>query len=699
MSLDRLFKPQSIAIVGASERPSIGRTIIESLGVLGYGGAILPVHPKNETVLGHTCHASLTDIEKPVDLAAICLSQERVVAEVEKAAESNVGALVIYAGGFAEAGQEGRAQQEHIVDLCRQEGIVLCGPNCMGVMSVHHRSHAYMMDVLDAERLAGNVGLISQSGSISIGLLSDTRRFGFSHVVSTGNEAVTTTSQFMEAMIDDPATGIIALFTESIHDPERYVAALDRAADANKPVVVVKAGQSARAQAAIQTHTGGMAGEGRVFSAMLRAHRAIEVESLEEMTEVLSVLQGKNLPRGDRLAVVTGSGGHAELLLDTSERHNLRLPPLRAEVRKAIEDEIGPLTGDGNPADAWGQGDFAANFEVALDNLSTCGDYDAVAVLLDSNDGQAVDYRGQDDIVNAMMTRAFEGRTLPFYLMSTRHGVLKTPQVDQMRSLGIAAITGMVQGLGAIGKVARWTTSAARAAPAIRSGSAPAWASRVSVHEHDAKRLLADYGFATTGERLAASADDAVAAASEIGWPVVMKAVGDNIPHRSEHGLIELRLADEAAVQAAWDRLTGRLDAMGDSAGETAIVVQQMSAGGVEVIAGIVNDAGYGLVLAVGPGGVFAELFDEVTMCCLPPRPGDIEALIEGGRLATLLDGFRGAEPADRTALIAVLQSLAAFAVDHADWIAGIDINPLLVHAKGCTAVDALIVPKQVGKV
>ncbi|MBC6440230.1 MAG: acetate--CoA ligase family protein [Rhodospirillales bacterium] len=696
MALDSLLNPMSIAVVGASDRISIGRTIVESLGALGFGGAIHPVHPGRAEVLGHACHRNLAAIGSPVDLAAICLGQERVLTAVEEAAGIGVGALVIFAGGFAEAGEDGARQQARIVEICRENGIVLCGPNCMGAMSLANRSHAYMMDVLDRERLTGKVGFVSQSGSISIGMLTDTRRYGFSHVVSTGNEAVTTSAMFVEHMIDDPATGIIALFTETIRDPERFVAALDRAADAGKPVVVLKAGQSARAQTAIATHTGGMAGEARVFSAMLRAHRAIEVESMEEMTEVLAVLHGRNLPRGKRLSVVTGSGGHAGLLLDMAERAGFDFPPLRPEIRQRIESGIGPLTGDGNPADSWGQGDFAANFSVTLNQLFTCGDYDAVGVLLDANDGQAVDYLGQDEIVRGMMERNFEGRDLPFYLMSSRHGVMKTHQVEEMTKLGIAMLSGLTQGLSAVCKVADWVNGRTFGSNAETAhGEAPSWSGRASVHEIDAKRLLASAGLPASPERIATDVDDAVVAAGEIGYPAVMKAVGDAIPHRSEHGLIELRLGDADAVRAAWGRLTEKLGAMDAAAGETAIAVQAMAGPGVEVIAGIARDPAFGLVLAVGPGGVLAELFDEVKMCCLPPAPGDFEALIEGGRLATLLDGFRGAPPADRAALITALRALSDFAVAHAPWIEGIDINPLIVHTEGCTSVDALIVPRR----
>ncbi len=697
MDLNRLLAPASIAVVGASERLSVGRTILESLGVLGFRGAIHPVHPRHETILGHRCHADLAEVPAGVDLVAVCLSAERAPAEVEKAAALGAGAVVVYAGGFAEAGEEGRRRQRRIAGICREAGIALCGPNCMGVMNLRHGSHAYMLDVLDPDRIRGDVGFVSQSGSITIGMLSDTRRFGFSHIVSTGNEAVTSTARYMEYLIDDPDCGIVAAFTESIREPERYVAALDRAAEAGKPVVVLKAGKSARAAAAVRTHTGGMAGEARVFSALLKAHRAIEVDDLEEMAEVLSVLQGSRRPEGDRIAVVTGSGGHAELFLDLASDRGVTLPPLPPAARAAIEAQVGPLTGDGNPIDAWGQGDFVENFGLALGEAVRCGAYDAVVLSVDSNDGQAVDYRGQDEAVTSLLLDARAAADLPLFLMSTRHGVQRGVQVDAVRAAGVPTITGMAQGLKAIGLAARWRNGPGPVldrGPA--AGEAPPWAARASVHEVDAKRLLSEAGVPVTRGRLVAGPDDAAEAAGAIGYPVAMKAVGDRIPHRSEHGLVALGLADAGAVAAAWTALKRRLEPLGADAADAGIAVQEMAPAGVEVIAGVARDPAFGLVLAVGPGGVLAELVDEARMACLPLRAGDIEALLSGGRLARLMAGFRGSGPADADALADALRSLARFALAHEPWIEGIDVNPLIVRedGEGCVAADALIAPR-----
>jgi acetate---CoA ligase (ADP-forming) len=267
INLDSLLKPRSVAILGASERPSLGQMIMESLSRIGFPGAVYPVNPKYETVFGHRCYASIAELPAGVDVLALCVNHTRIVEHLAAAAERGVRAAVIFDGGFAESGEEGERRQDELVALCRAAGIALCGPNCMGFVSPYARARVYIQQLRDPALLAGNVGLVSQSGSVCIGLLADCRRFGWSHVISSGNEAVLTAADFLDYLIDDPATRMIALFLESIRQPDQFVAGLDRAASRAKPVVVLKVGRSERARRAITSHTGGLAGEARVFSA------------------------------------------------------------------------------------------------------------------------------------------------------------------------------------------------------------------------------------------------------------------------------------------------------------------------------------------------------------------------------------------------------------------------------------------------
>ena len=247
MQLDALFRPQSIAVIGASEKPTIGRRLIVSLDRLGFTGRIFPINPNYKTVLGLKCYASILDTPEPPDVAAFCVGHRLVLDAFVAAAGRGIRAAVIYDGGFAERGAEGLELQRKITDICRDAGIALCGPNCMGILNPVERNTTYLQEIRDPLGLAGNVGIVSQSGGLCVSLLTDVSRFGFSHIVSCGNEAVLNAADFLEYLVDDPHTAAIGGFIECVRAPERFVAALDRAALRDKPVVMLKVGQSARA--------------------------------------------------------------------------------------------------------------------------------------------------------------------------------------------------------------------------------------------------------------------------------------------------------------------------------------------------------------------------------------------------------------------------------------------------------------------
>jgi acyl-CoA synthetase (NDP forming) len=277
MRLDPLFRPESIAVIGASDKPTPGRRIIASLERIGFAGRIFPINPNYPSVLNRPCYASPAELPEAPDIAVFCLGHERVFSAFEAAAKRGMKAAVIYDGGFAEQGAEGRALQARIAAICVEAGIALCGPNCMGILNPHHKSTTYLQELREPAGLAGNVAILSHSGGLCVGLLTDTRRFGFSHIVSSGNEATVSAAAFLEYLLEDPHTAIVGGFIEAIREPERFAAALDRAAALGKPFVMVKVGRHERTRRAITTHTGGDADDSAAVSALLRAHGAIEV--------------------------------------------------------------------------------------------------------------------------------------------------------------------------------------------------------------------------------------------------------------------------------------------------------------------------------------------------------------------------------------------------------------------------------------
>ena len=687
-------------MLGASERPSVGRTIVENLDRMGFAGEIYPVNPRYDTLLGRRCYHSVEELPAGVDVMAFCVNHERVLDGLRPAAARGVRAAVAFDAGFAESDDEGRRRQDELVAICRTADIAFCGPNCMGVISPHARSLVYLNALRDPAPLAGNVGLISQSGSIVIGLLADCRRFGFSHVISTGNEAVIVAADFLEYLIDDPTTRVIALFLESVRQPERFVAALDRAAASGKPVVVLKVGRSERARRAIGSHTGGLAGESRVFSAILRAHRAIEVEDLDEMTETLAACQGARRPAGRRIAVMTNSGGHAELLLDVAASAGIELPPLAPETRAEVARVIGPIGGDGNPLDSWGNGDFNTNVPHTLGVLGAAAEVDAVVWCTDSADGSPMGTPERFMSYARMFGEAAQVSAKPFYFMGTRPAIFRRDQHEYFSALGIAMIGGTRQGLRAVDRLARSLVPPAPArrttSPTVTVASLLDNRARRTINEYDAKRLLAEAGLPVVRESLCATRDEAIAAASAIGYPVALKLVADDVPHRSDLGLVAVGLRDAREVGDAWDRMAAVRAGSLAGVAVDGFVVQPMVAGGVEVLAGINHDRDFGPVLAFGLGGVAVEALGSVALRPLPLRAGDAEAMIaETATAAKLLAGIRGQPPADVDALRRCLEALADYAWADRAAIAEIDLNPIKVlpRGQGCVVVDALIIP------
>ena len=456
MPLDALFRPRSIAVIGASEKPTIGRRLIVSLERIGFTGPIFPINPNYPTVLGLPCYPTIADTPQVPDLAVFCVGHRLVLDAFKQAAERGIRGAVIYDGGFAERGEEGRRLQDRIAAICRERDIALCGPNCMGILNPVERNSSYLQEIRDPEPLAGNVGIVSQSGGLCVSLLTDLSRFGFSHIVSCGNEAVLDASDFLDYLIEDRHTKVIGCFIETVRRPENFVPALDRAAMLDKPIVAVKVGHTARSRYAVRTHTAGAVGDSNAFSDLLRAHRAIEVADLAEFTELLAACQGTRRPAGRRLGIITSSGGLAELILDIASAIDIEVPPFPIDTKADLDRRIGYVTGDGNPLDAWGNGTFAPNLDHALAALQASPDHDAVILLRDNGIDQPMD---QPELALTYLTqfaRAAAASDKPHYLLHTRAGRIDPAHIACLREAGIPIVTGIREGLGAIDKLARW---------------------------------------------------------------------------------------------------------------------------------------------------------------------------------------------------------------------------------------------------
>lgn len=694
VKIDRLIKPDSIAVLGASEKPSLGRSMIEALKTLGYTGAVYPINPKYDFVAGVACYPDLRSIGRPVDAVAFCVGLEAALKGVRELAECGAGAGVIYGSGFAEQGEAGRIIQAEIESISRGSNIALCGPNCMGVLNPVHRSSTFFQPVRDPTGLAGHVGLVSQSGSVAASFLADLRRFGFSTVISSGNEAVVDLADYISYLAHDPATRVIAAFVESVRRPEAFVEALFEAASQDKPVIILKAGKSERAARQIQSHTGGLAGQGRIFSEVLNAYHAIEVNSLAEMTEQIAVCLGGRRPKGRRLGVVTTSGGQAELLLDLADAYEVELPPLPEVLRTEVEAGIGASVGAGNPLDAWGHdGSFLPKA------FALFSDHDLADAIVfcgtDCLDTTALGRPGRDLIYAKNVADSAERSDKPHYYLTTRQNIISRAQVDLLSAFGVPLIGGTELGLQAIDRYARWATQKNWQVRNIPKGMLFSQAGTKILDEYESKRRVHKFGVPIAREHAVQSLAGALDAAKAIGYPVVVKALCSGVAHKSEHGFVHVRIINEEKLRLACDDLEKSTRHAGMSI--EAYLVQEMVSDGIEVFAGVSRDPQFGLTMAFGLGGIAVEVLDDISLRLLPLLPGDAETMIAGLRASALFGAFRGRPPLDVDALAKCLYALSDFAVAHADRLEELDLNPIFVRPKGlgCVAVDAMIVMRE----
>ncbi|WP_454719581.1 MULTISPECIES: acetate--CoA ligase family protein [Cupriavidus] len=695
LDLTPLLAPRSIAIVGASDRPGPSRRIFASLEAFGFAGAIHAVNPGRSEALGRDCAPSLAALAARgtvPDVAVLCVAPERVAAAVLDAAEAGVKGVVSYASGVGRATHGGRAALAVIGEACARAGIAFCGPDCMGVLNPATGSTLYLGELHDARAIVGDVGLITQSGSMAIGLLTDVRRFGYSHVISTGAEAVLTAADYLAALADDPATRVIALFLEAVRDMDRFLAALDRARARGKPVVVLKVGKTAQSRAAALGHTGGIAGDARVFSALLARHGCIEAATLEELTETIVCLRAARLPAVAGIGIVSPSGGHVEYALDTAARAGVTLPPLPPEGLAQLSAVIGPVSGQGNPVDAWGNGDFEINLRAGLAAFAASPEHGAVALVTDTMDGQPT---RPTRYVDALLDIA-AGADKPFYLLSSRAGLFRREYADRLAAHGAAQLSGIEPALRAIGHAAAWRGAVARAARApaampdvfAQLPDGEGW-----LNEARAKAFLRACGLSTPPGALVGGGGAPAAAAGEIGFPVALKVIDDRIPHRTPYGLLQLDLADAGAVADATALMRARLARHFPDCADAPLLVEGMTAAGIDLFVAASTDPECGPMLVIGLGGFLLEVVRDVVAVPLPPREGEVAARLADSAIGRFLASRSGDLFGGVAAIARFAQTIGDLYVAAAGRLSLIELNPvrLVAGADEPVILDALL--------
>jgi acyl-CoA synthetase (NDP forming) len=706
--LQPLIAPASIAVIGASENTGPGLQVLENLRQLGYGGKIYPVNPRYQQVLGLPCFPSLAAVWEAghtVDLVAILLNRNLVLPILEEAARVGVRAAWAFANGFAEADEKGRALQQQITDLCRKHGILFCGPNCVGLLNFNGKAGAYSAPA-PREILPGDIGMVAQSGYMCIQVANANRGLGFSMILSAGNEAVVDATDYIGYMLEDPGTRVIMAFIEQFRRPERLPALACRARELQKPIVLIKVGRSEMARRATAAHTGALAGSDDVQGALFKQLGLIRVVDLDEMFETAELLSKwrNRLPKGNGVFAVTLSGGVISLLADLGERLNLRFPGWTDTGRARVQEFLPPYAGVDNPLDAWGSGKVEEAYLPCLSAAAEEPEADLIFVSQDVPGGMAPRQVEQYAAVAEAAATVHARSGKPVVFLSNPSGGFDATIRGILERTGVPLLQGSREGLRAVDHAITYAEFLARdPKPLFTTGPSPA-AERVrpildgfsgALTEFKSKQVLAAYGVSCTPEHLCSSAEEAVAAAREIGTPVALKVMSPQILHKTEAGVIALSLGSAEEIRRSYGRLLEAARSYEPQARIDGVLCQRMATGAVaEAIVGLLIDPQFGPAVIFGMGGVMVEVLGDRALGIPPLDRDTARGMIEQTRTSRILKGFRGAPPADMEALIDVLIAVGDLAVDWPERIEALDINPLLIMPEGggVVAVDALLV-------
>jgi acyl-CoA synthetase (NDP forming) len=692
--LDRLLNPGSIAVVGASQDPnSLGTRTLQTLIDNGYAGALYPVHPRYAEVAGLTAYPSVREIPGGADIAVVAVAAPRVAAVVEDCGVAGIPYAVVLTSGFGEVGGDGPRLQQELVEVAARSGVHLTGPNSLGFLNrTHHVAAGFGVGMEGRSRPEkGGLGIVSQSGGMGLSLLNRATLsgLGVSIFVSTGNEADLTLVDFIEELLEDPETKVIAAYAETIRGADRLLQAGRRAAELRKPIVIAKIGGSEAGGRAVQSHTGSLAGADAVYEEAFRQAGIVRVDDIEDLFDLSTFLLRGRIPQGDRVAVVTQSGGGGAWLADAIERQGMRLAAasegLQAELASFVPDFGSVL----NPVDLTASGISTEAFASVIKTLSDSGEYDAIVVLMPLLDVSEEAIAGLA-AVTPLPILGFS-HWLPTPALRPRLGALEIPYVTSPQRAG--RVLAAASRLGAAWRrLPAGSAAVAKQAEVADLTVVTTSAAGVDVGDDAAAfALLERADLPVAAWRRASSREEAVEAAAQIGLPVAMKLSVGGLLHKSDVGGVLVGLGDEAAVGDAWDHLATAAAALG---APPRVLVQAMVPPGLEVIVGAKLDPTFGPVVMVGAGGVYAELLRDVSIRLAPVSAAEASAMLDELGLAALLHGARGREPADVAALAEVVSRLSAAATAWRFEIAEIDLNPVIVlpQGDGAVIVDVAIV-------
>jgi acetate---CoA ligase (ADP-forming) len=706
-----LLSPDSVAIIGAAADQSLRGRLTHQLIEHGYDGRIYPVTRSAGEVLGHPAYAAVADLPEAPDLAVILVPAAHVVATIEQCAARGIPAAVVISSGFAEEKSEAAATRDaELRAIAERTGMLIAGPNSEGlvnplrplVATFSPVFHDPQQPLLPQGSRARPIAVSCQSGALTFAFLSRgrDRQLRFTYQVSAGNQSVLEAHDYVDWVLDEGGADIFLVYLEGIRDAARFRAVAGKAARAGKPLIVAKAGRSEAGRRAAASHTGALAHAGAVDDAIFRHHGIIRGEDLDHMVDVATAFAYCPLPRGNRVAIITGSGGSAVWMADILSAHGLELPVLEDDIQRRIMALLPSYGSAQNPIDATAQAIGEIGYAPLVELVAQSDRIDTILLITSlANENRAKKLAGE-----------MSGITTDKPILLSTYTTASAAAIATLGAAGIPCYTAMPSCARAIRALVDYAAFQQRLAARMPAPPGPERARRDLARALAApdsrkaalayKKMLCRYDMPLAADALATSEDDAVMFAANMAGvtahPVALKIQSPDILHKTDAGGVMLNLSGEAAVREGYRTVLTRVKTAHPDARIDGVSVQLMAPPGIEIILGITRDPDFGPLLMVGLGGIHVEVLRDVAFAPVPLDSEEALALLDQLKGARLLDGVRGAPPSDRAALVQLMVALSRLAADYADNIAEIDLNPVIVHPAGLgvTVVDVLIVKK-----
>jgi acyl-CoA synthetase (NDP forming) len=697
MSLDKLIKPQSIAVVGVTEKPGFGRNAGLSAAKSKNKDRVYFVNPKRDVFEGRKCYSSLTELPEVVDCAVICTASKIVPLVLEEAGGLGVKAAIIYASGFAEEGtDEGIELENRLNEIAKKYDMKLLGPNCMGAINNIDKINMWAGHThWDLESESSGIAIIAQSGFIAAEILN-TDFFNISYGLSTGNGNIVSLEEYFEYVVEDEYVDVISIYLEGIKDANRFLKTLKRAQELSKPVVILKSGRSVKGALSAASHTGSLAGSDSAYKSIFKKYGVIVADNLEEfmcLSQALNVLNG-SFPQKETFAMISFSGGESTLAADLAEDYNVDFVNLTEESKIEIEKHIPDFAVAKNPLDAttalFRDGDKMIGILKALQEDSEVG-----SIIVGTNVKKDKDVT-TSLLCNSIATAKKEGVDKPIFAVPSLEGYRYHGSRKILEDAGVPLMSSINTSFSCLNKISEYTKYN------FNEHSFNDIFKKVDTEELNEKAMsefqsrleLMDYGVPFPKQMKVNCDKDLEEAAKGMEFPFVMKINSDEILHKSDVGGVQINIGNFKEAKEAKETILNNIREKAAGARHDGILVQEMAPQGLEMIVGISSDAQFGPMLLVGMGGVFVEVFKDVAMCPVPINKKEALSMLEGLKSFKLLNGYRGSDKCDIDALTDLMINVSQYAHENRNEIKELDLNPVFVYpeGEGVKSVDALIV-------